>query len=204
MMTILLLTTQLASSQSVEAFVSNQLLTYPESRLLDIYKSCFQDYMGAEHLVTNRERVKAYLETELNNRQELDSMMTWYAEPCGINGRYVRVSLRCITEQYISQEQLLDAFIRSANTSPRPSVESWRETWQSIMEVIDRMHLNLPHMEEDRLFIDNILSAGRYAISHSPEYRAAYHPHYRIVEHSIFEKELKPLLTPLCVVTKEP
>lgn len=31
-------------------------------------------------------------------------------------------------------------------------------------------------------------------ISHSPEYREAYHPHYRIVERGIFERELKPLI----------
>jgi hypothetical protein len=28
--------------------------TYPKSRLLDIYKSCFQDFMGADHLVPDK------------------------------------------------------------------------------------------------------------------------------------------------------
>lgn len=35
---------------------------------------------------------------------------------------------------------------------------------------------------------------GKYAISHSPEYREAYRPHYRIVEKGIFENEIKPLI----------
>jgi hypothetical protein len=35
---------------------------------------------------------------------------------------------------------------------------------------------------------------GKYAISHSPEYCEAYHPHYRIVENGIFEREIKTLL----------
>ena len=35
-------------------------------------------------------------------------------------------------------------------------------------------------------------------ISHSPEYREAYHPHYRIVERGIFERELKPLIEKNC------
>ena len=47
------------SAQDIERFVNRQLQTYPKSRLLDIYKSCFQDYMGAEHLVSDRQRVKA-------------------------------------------------------------------------------------------------------------------------------------------------
>ena len=56
------------------------------------------------------------------------------------------------------------------------------------------MGLNLPHYQQDREFIDSILSVGKYAISHSPEYREAYRPHYRIVEMSIFENEIKPLI----------
>jgi len=39
-----------------------------------------------------------------------------------------------------------------------------------------------------------LLSSSKYAISHSQDYRNAYHPHYRIVERNIFEKEIKPLI----------
>jgi len=56
------------------------------------------------------------------------------------------------------------------------------------------LELNLPNYQQDRAFIDSILSVGKYAISHSPEYREAYRPHYRIVEKSIFENEVKPLI----------
>jgi hypothetical protein len=102
LITISLLCSIVILAQDIKGFVGRQLQTYPQLRLLDLYKSCFQDYMGAEHLVSDRQRVKA--------------------------------------------------------------------------------------------FIDSILSVGRYAISHSPEYREAYHPHYRIVERGIFERELKPLI----------
>ena len=46
--------------------------------------------------------------------------------------------------------------------------------------------------QDIKQFIDSILTVGRYAISHSPEYREAYRPHYRIVERSIFEREILP------------
>jgi hypothetical protein len=166
---------------------------YLESRLLDIYKSCFQDYMGAEHLVTDSERVKAYLDEELATTT-LDELMPWYYEPCGIDSSYYRVSIRAIKEDIITEELLLDAFVRSANSVERPSVESWRDRWHVIIGTIDQMQLNLPYYEEDKQFIDSILTVWKYAISHSPEYREAYHPHYRIVERSIFEKEIKPYL----------
>jgi hypothetical protein len=186
----------LASAQDIQTFVQKQMETYPKSRLLDIYKSCFQDYMGAEHLVSDRQRVKAYLDEELQSTS-LDSLMTWLYEPCGVDGRYVRVSIRAIKEGLIKEDMLLDAFIRSANTSERPSVDSWRDRWHVIIGTIEQMQLQLPNYDKDKQFIESILSAGKYAISHSPEYREAYHPHYRIVEKGIFERETKPLITGL-------
>ena len=181
------------SAQDIQGFVSKQMQVYPKSRLLDIYKSCFQDYMGAEHLVSDRERVKAYLDEELQTTS-LDDLMPWYSEPCGVNGQYIRVSIRAIKENLIAEDMLLDAFIRSANSEKRPTVESWRDRWRKIVDTIDQLELNLPNYQQDRAFIDSILSVGKYAISHSPEYREAYRPHYRIVEKSIFENEIKPLI----------
>ena len=63
-------------AQDIQDFVNNQLQTYPRSRLLDLYKSCFQDFMGAEHLVSDRQRVKDYLDEEMNTTT-LDELMPW-------------------------------------------------------------------------------------------------------------------------------
>ena len=191
LLSIALLCALSLSAQDIEKFVKWQMETYPESRLLDIYKSCFQDYMGAEHLVSDSERVKAYLDEELATTS-LDDLLPWSYEPCGIDSNYYRVSIRTIKENSISEEMLLDAFVRSANSVERPSVESWRDRWHVIIGTIDQMNLALPHYEEDKQFIDSVLSVGKYAISHSPEYREAYRPHYRIVEKGIFEREIKP------------
>ena len=192
-MCIILLMSASVSAQDIAGFVRHQMESYPQSRLLDIYKSCFQDYMGAEHLISDRQRVKAYLDEELNTTS-IDDLMPWNYEPCGIDSNYYRVSIRAIKEDVISENMLLDAFIRSANSSKRPTVESWRDRWQVIMGAIDQMQLSIPHHHKDKEFINSILSVGKYAISHSQEYRDAYHPHYRIVERSIFEHELKPLI----------
>ena len=180
---------------SIEGFVNRQMQNYPKSRLLDIYKSCFQDYMGAEHLLSDRQRVKAYLDEEMNTTS-LDDLMPWYYEPCGIDSSYYRVSIKTIKEGFITEDQLLDAFIRSANSETRPSVESWSNRWHMIIGTIDRMKLDMPNYQEDKQLIDSVFSVGKYAISHSPDYREVYHPHYRIVERSIFEKEIKHLIEP--------
>lgn len=181
------------SAQGIEGFVRQQMEKYPQSRLLDLYKSCFQDYMGAEHLMVDSVRMKAYLDEELSSTS-LDDLLPWYYELCGVDGKHVRVSIRAIQEGIIPKEMLLDAFVKSANTAKRPSVKSWKKRWRKIIRAIDKMGLTLKDYKQDREFIDSVLAEGKYAISHSPDYREAYHPHYRIVERSIFEREIKPLL----------
>ena len=190
---ITLFTVLSSQAQDVQSFVSRLLQTYPKSRLLDLYKSCFQDFMGAEHLVVDHQRIKAYLDEELNS-VTLDDLMPWIYEPCGIDSSYYRVSIRAVKEGLISEDMLLDAFICSANSSNRPSVDEWNERWHKMIGTIDGMQLNLPQYNKDRQFIDSVLSVGKYAISHSPEYREAYRPHYRIVERSIFEQEILPVI----------
>ena len=197
---IMLLLSASMSAQDIVGFVNRQMERYPQSRLLDIYKSCFQDYMGAEHLVSDKDRVKAYLVEELNTTT-LDELMPWYYEPCGIDGNYVRVSIRAVKEGIMTEDLLLDAFIRSANNPRRPTIDAWRDRWHEIIGTIDEMHLNLPNYLEDKQFIDSVLSKDKYAISHSPEYREAYHPHYRIVERGIFEQEILSQLQKRIITT---
>jgi hypothetical protein len=62
-------------------------------------------------------------------------------------------------------------------------------------------NLNLPNYIEVKQFIDSVLSKDKYAISHSPEYREAYHPHYRIVEREIFEQEILPQIQKCNITT---
>ena len=184
-------------AQAVERFVTGLLEQYPKARLLDIYKSCFQDCMGAEHLVGDTASARAYLEQELATI-DAEDLQPWYYEPCGIDGNHVRVSLRAVKEGHISDETLLNAFIASANGGERPSVEQWATRWHEIIAVIDTMGLALPDYEQDKQDLESVLSQGKYAISHSPEYREAYAPHYRIVRRDIFDKDIKPLLPCCC------
>lgn len=185
--------TTMLQAQTVESFVTELLQQYPEARLLDIYKSSFQDFMGAEHLVGDIESARGYLEQELSSTSS-EELQAWYYEPCGVNGCYVRISLKAVIDGKIMPEALLDAFVRSANGTERPTVEQWTDRWHQMIAVIDSMRLDLPHYEEDKQFIDQVLAMGKYAISHSPEYRNAYSPHYRIVRRDIFDKELKLLI----------
>ena len=102
-------------SQEVEAFACKLLKQYPQARLLDIYKSCFQDYMGAEHLVSDTSSARSYLEYEISTTSA-DDLMPWYYEPCGTEGKHVRVSLRAVHEGIITTDGKLRGFkIAEAN-----------------------------------------------------------------------------------------
>ena len=179
-------------AQGLKTYVLHQKQSYPKLRLLDIYKSCFQDYMGAEHLVKDKTQVEKYLDYELRSTDE-NELQPWLYEPCGMRGRYVKVSILTIYRGLLPKEKLLETFIESAN-SKRPTISSWKRKWKSIECRLDKMNLQLPHYKEDKLFIDSILGKGEYTISHSPDYRNAYHPHYRIIKRSIFKKEILPLI----------
>lgn len=125
---ILLIGAVCGYAQNVETFVRHQLSEYPKSRLLDIYKSCFQDYMGPEHIVKDTAQVRRYMDYELSHFSMPTSKLPYY-EPCGLKGRYVRVSLQVVKENMVSNDLLMGAFIRSANSKKRPSVASWKKKW---------------------------------------------------------------------------
>ena len=178
-----------AQDHDVMQFIANLMSKYPKARLLDIYKSSFQDYMGAEHLVNDAASARAYLEQELT-MTDIDELMPWYYEPCGVDGRHVRVSLRTVMEGLISADLLLDAFLESADKVTHPTVEEWVVRWHEMIETIDKMALNLPNYDDDKQYIEQVLAQGHYAISHSQDYREAYSPHYRIIERQIFEERI--------------
>lgn len=142
-------------AQCMKTYALYQKQTYPKLRLLDIYKSCFQDYMGAEYLVKDKAQVEKYLDYELRFIDEKE-LQPWLYESCGVRGRYVRVGILAIYKGLVPKETLLEAFIKSAN-SKRPTVSSWKRKWKSIEHKLDKMNLQLPHYQEDKLFIDSAM-----------------------------------------------
>ena len=180
--------------QSIDAIamhsaIERQLATYPESTLQDIYKSFYQEHFGPGHIISDTASARRYLTLELS---EMGKTASPYFEPTGSQGDYVRVYLSAIADSLITAEQLLDAFVRSANSRQEPAV-SWLEKWEAIVSIIQANKIELEGFETD---LPLLTEAARndQAVHHSRCYNEAYHPHYRIVERGIFEQELKPTL----------
>ena len=174
---------------AMRSAIERQLTTYPESTLQDIYKSFYQEHFGPGHIISDTASARRYLMLELSEMGETPSP---YFEPTGSQGDYVRVYLSAIADSLITAEQLLDAFVRSANSWQEPTV-SWMEKWEAIVSIIQANKMEIEGFKADLPLLTEA-ARNSQAVHHSRRYNEAYHPHYRIVERSIFERALEQAL----------
>lgn len=169
--------------------LTKMLEQYPAATVQDVYKSFFQNHFGPGHLITDTAAVRAWSMQEIAETAA-DSVLNPYFEPTGADGRYVRVYLRCVNEGKITADQLLSAFLRSAQPVDE-SDSTWTKEWAGIAETA--IELGFPAEEA---VLEELGEAARlnHAVRHGDAYRNAYHPHYRIVRKEIFKKELLPYI----------
>ena len=79
------------------------------------------------------------------------------------------------------KDELTDALMASAKEVRDEDIEQWKKEWAEIEAIIEKTCPNIPGLATDKEEIAGLLSSGEYACHHSPEYEAAYHPHYRII-----------------------
>ena len=178
---------------AVQKSVIQQMKSYPESTLKDLYKSFFQDRFGPYHIINDTSAARNYLIRELDSYSIITGEMI---EPTGWQHNFYRVNLRVIKENLISLEILLNALVRSANEneSETITIEEWRKEWGQIEVIIRAMNLSIPDYEITCQEINDKLREGNYVGHHSKAYNEAYEPHYRIISKQIFEEEIFPLL----------
>lgn len=165
---------------AVRLAIEKQLATYPESTLQDLYKSFYQEHFGPGHIISDTASARRYLMRELSEMAKIQSP---YFEPTGSQGDYVRIYLSAVADSLITAEQLLDAFVTSANSWQEPTV-SWKEKWEAIISIIQANKIELEGFETDLPLLTEA-ARNNQAVHHSRRYNEAYHPHYRIVERSI-------------------
>jgi hypothetical protein len=172
--------------------VERQLELYPESTLRDLYKNFFQDRFGPGHIIADNSAADRYLRYELNAAEGFEGLDY---EPTGYEGRFYRVNLGVIADGRVPYEKYFDAFVRSVNGIKPISIEQWRTEWHEIDSVIMSMGLQLENYSADRAEIKALIDGGDYVMHHSQRFNDHYQPHYRIIERTIFENEILPLLS---------
>ncbi len=180
-----------ATHKKIRKAVERQMELYPESTLQDLYKSFFQDRFGPGHIIADPSAADRYLRYELESAENFEGEDY---EPTGYEGRFYRVNLSVIADGRVPYEKFFDAFVRSVNGITPISIDEWRNEWQEIDSVIMGMNLQLEDMQEDRAEIENLIDGGEYVMHHSQRFNDHYQPHYRIIERTIFENEILPLL----------
>ena len=178
-------------SQPREDFVRTYLQKYPEATLQDIYKGSFQDVFGPAHILTNREAVMNYIQSEM------ESAEAWEEHdyiPCGWQGNFLQVNLKVIADGRVPMDDFVDAFMASANGIDTTLTSSFVEDWHLIQQAVRLTDPQLEGFKEDSTLLSHLLKEGKYVVHHSRKFNAHYHPHYRIIRRDLFEEKILPKL----------
>lgn len=146
---------------------------YPLMRPTDAVKLIYQNEFGGGHLIQNEQACLDYLRREYAQIRK-DSAIPLYEQ---IGNGIVRVNLAAVEPEKL--EELGQAFLRSARSHtgnlPRflQKLEILRQLTADGCFGFDRGELEAYLMEYQQ--------AGYPPVSHSQQYRNAYHPAYRIV-----------------------
>lgn len=152
---------------------------YPQATLQDVYKTCFQDFFGAEHLMRDTAVAHQYLKEEITATEAQDlSAMPMY-EPTGFRHRFTRVNLSLVHNGAMSEDELFARFVEAADTNNAFS-DNWAEEWKQIESIALELH---PAWADSSLQADLRYAASiPSAVRHSEAFRQHYRPHYRIIK----------------------
>ena len=163
---------------------------FPESTLQDVYKLCFQDYFGPEHLLSDTAAAAAYMRSELSMPQYNSD----YYTPTCCNGNYYRVNLILVRDSIVPFDVLFGALVSSCQRNENASVEQWKSVWDSIIAEAAIITPKPQNFSNDSASIAEMLQNGKYVMHHSRHFNATYNIHYRLVRRDIFEKVILPLI----------
>ena len=148
---------------------------YPLMTPCDAVKLLYQNEFGGGHLIADRERAMAYLKAEYESTPH-DPSFPLYED---IGNGIVRVNLAAVDPSECPLERLMDDFVRSAQLHTG-SMDSFLEKLD-ILRMLSGQDVFSFSQDELDAYLQDYREAGCPMVSHSPQYRAAYHPSYRVV-----------------------
>ena len=176
---------------SPEAFVRGYFEKYPEATLQDIYKGSFQDVFGPAHILTDRQAVIRYIESELKASTTFEEDDY---QPCGWQGNFYQVNLKVIADGRVPMDVFVDAFMASANGIDTTLTPAFVKDWQELQQAVRTVRPQLEGYREDSTLLAHLLKEGKYVVHHSRKFNEHYHPHYRIIRRDLFEEKILPRL----------
>ena len=157
--------------------LGGHLQRYPRLQLADIYKLLHQAALGADHAVDSAQSAHARLQAEMA------ALGSGPEEPLldriSPDGRLARVHLRPYLAARHDPAALADAFVRSTQVCP-PAPDKLVKFCGCLGDLADAGGIPYTRAEVTEYF-DAIAAQGYPAVRHSPAYREAYRPAYRVV-----------------------
>lgn len=170
---------------------SSQLARYPACEMTDLLKALYQSTMGCGHFAPDEAQAARYLESELS---------ALIPAPAGAQaveplGAYSRVHLAPAVRDGLAPRTLLRLFLASAG----PETPERRAELAQAVQKIPALSLPFPQ-ETVHQVVEAYLSQGCPPLHHSPAFRAAYAPAYRLVRTGY--ARLLPLLCRIDALTR--
>lgn len=165
---------------------------FPHSQLRDVYKYCFQDCFGLEHLLSDSVAAVRYIDYEIANADSADWQYPLFYYPL-LDSNYVRIDINYVRQGIIPKGVLVSAMLKSS-VPVDYDADKWREQWHSILDILNEITPKPFNYDEDYRLIEQTIDSGKYALHHSRLFNATYRQHYRIVRRDVFEEILLPLV----------
>ena len=150
---------------------------YPAATLQDVYKTCYQDFFGAEHLMQDTAAARKYLQYELEQIKNEVVVMP-LREPTGFRHRFERINLALVLNGEMSEEELLQLFIEAAGKD-NALHDNWAYEWSEIERIA--LQVQPAWQNEELQAVLHEAAANNQAVRHSEMFRDTYKPHYRII-----------------------
>ena len=159
--------------EELEQILREHAKRYPLMQPCDAVKLIYQNEFGGGHLIRDEQACLNYLRREYADLEK-DPTAPMYED---IGNGIVRVNLAAVREEAL--EQLGQDFIASA-AKHKGTLDSFLNK----LEVLNKLTTaGVFSFDLDALnaYLSKYKAAGYPAVSHSPEYRQAYNPAYRVI-----------------------
>ena len=166
---------------NVTEYLAEELRRHPSLAPADVAKLCYQAARGAEHLLSDLDRARGYLERELEMTPADGEMPL--TEP--ISDTVARVNLAAWKARGLSSEPLFELFAATASVKREedllPLYLAQAGEWLSCLR-------GSITPDQWQTFLSRYEAEGCPPIHHSDAYRKAEHPAYRIVRRDLLRE----------------
>lgn len=155
-------------------YVREQIAMHPSMQPRDVVKLCYQAAFGAEHLLADQKRARAYFDEEYDKVDE--NNIPLYEE---ISQDVCRVNLAAWKKSGMPSEWLFRMFVGTASV-PQGSKTLFLQYLERAEQILKTADTSFEESEW-KTYLLEYKESGMPSVHHSQVYREKEHPSYRIV-----------------------